>query len=50
MSVMVVGAIVALFVVVAALGGSQFARRWAIGMYSLLAALLLAIGIYYFVK
>ena len=40
MSVMLVGAIVALIVVVMALGGSQIARRWAIGMYGLLAALL----------
>jgi hypothetical protein len=36
MSVMLVGAIVALIVVVMALGGSQIARRWAIGMYGLL--------------
>jgi uncharacterized membrane protein YjjP (DUF1212 family) len=44
MSLMFIGAIVALIVVVMALGGSQTARKWAIGMYSLVAVLLLAIS------
>ena len=48
MLVMFVGANVALIFVVMALGGSRLARRAAIGMYSLLAALLLAIGYFYF--
>jgi hypothetical protein len=50
MSVMFVGAIVALIVVMMALGGSQTARKWAIGMYSLVAVLLLAISYFYFTK
>jgi len=50
MSVMFAGAIVTLIFVVMALGGSPVARRWAIGIYSLLAAALLAIGYFYFVK
>ncbi len=40
MSLMIVGAIVALAVVVMALNGSRLARRWAIAMYSLLTAML----------
>ena len=50
MSVMFVGAIVALIVVVTALGGSRIARQWAIGIYCLLAAALLAIWYFSFVK
>jgi len=50
MSLMFVGAIVALIVVMMALGGSQTARKWAIGMYSLVAVLLLAISYFYFTK
>jgi hypothetical protein len=50
MSLMFVGAIVALVVVVTALGGSKTGRRIAILMYSLLAVLLLAISYLYFVK
>ncbi len=47
MSVMIVGAIVALVVLVTAIGGSPIARRWVIGIYSLLAAALLAIWYWY---
>ena len=50
MSLMFVGAIIALIVVVTALGGSQTARKWAIGMYCLLAVLLLTISYLYFTK
>jgi hypothetical protein len=50
MSLMIVGAIVALFIIVTALGGSRIARQYALGMYSLAAALLLAIGVYYHMK
>ena len=48
MSVMFVGAIVALIVVVTALGGSRLSQRVAIAMYNLPPALLLAIGYFYF--
>jgi hypothetical protein len=50
MSVMFVGAIIALIVLVTALGGSRLSQRWAIGMFSMVAAALLAIGFFYFVK
>jgi hypothetical protein len=50
MSVMFVGAIVALVVLVSAIGGSRSSQRWAIGMYSLQAAALVAFGFSYFVK
>jgi hypothetical protein len=50
MSVMFVGAIIALIVLVTALGGSRLSQRWAIGMFSMVAAALLAIWFFYFVK
>jgi len=49
-SVMFVGAIVALVVLVSALGGSRLSKRWAIRMFSMVAAALLAIWFFYFVK
>ena len=50
MSVMFVGAIVALVVLVSALGGSRLSKRWVIRMFSMVAAALLAIWFFYFVK
>ena len=50
MSVMLVGAIVALVVLVTALGGSRLSQRWAIGIFGMVAAALLAIWFFYFVK
>jgi hypothetical protein len=38
-------AIIALIVLVTALGGSRLSQRWAIGMLSMVAAALLATGI-----
>jgi hypothetical protein len=50
MSVMFVGAIIALIVLVTALGGSWLSQRWAIGMFSMLGPALLAIWFFYFVQ
>ena len=47
MLVIFVAAIVALVVLVMAISGSRVARRWAIAMYSLLAAVLLATWYFY---
>jgi hypothetical protein len=50
MSVMFIGAIVAFIVVMMALGGSKTARKLAIGMYGLVAVLLLAVSYFYLTK
>ena len=50
MSLVIVGAILALVVLMAALAGSPAARRWVIGMYTLAAALLAVIGYFYFLN
>jgi hypothetical protein len=50
MSLIVVGAVATLFIIVTALGGSRIAKQYAIGIYSLSVALMLAVGIYYYTK
>jgi hypothetical protein len=47
---MFVGAIVALVVLATALGGSRLSQRWAIGMFGIVAAALLAIWFFYLEK